>query len=388
MTPAARVQAAIGVLDAVGSGTPAEKALTGWARGARYAGSKDRAAVRDHVFHVLRRYRSCACMGGGRTGRALMLGALRQQGADPSEVFTGARHAPAPLTDAEAAAGAPPMTEGDLWDLPDWLIPLFRASLGSGAEATALALRDRAPLMLRANLRKATPAQAREALAQEGVTAVPDPIATTALRVTEAARRVAQAATYREGLVELQDGSGQAAMECLPVAGNARVLDFCAGGGGKTLALAARGTGEFFAHDAAPERMSDLPDRARRAGIAVTRLEATAVDAAAPFDLVLCDVPCSGSGTWRRAPEAKWRLAPADLEGLGRVQAEILDRAARLVAPGGVLAYATCSVLHAENDAQIDAFLARNAGWKAVTRRGWPVGESGDGFFLAQLCRV
>jgi 16S rRNA (cytosine967-C5)-methyltransferase len=385
VTPGARIAAAIGVLDRVLAGEAAEACLTGWARGARYAGSKDRVAVRDHVFQALRCRRSHACLGGAATGRGLMIGALRADGSDPEALFTGQGHAPPPLTAAERAAGAPPVAEGDRLDLPDWLVAAFRDSLGAGAADAALALRARAPVMLRVNTRLKTVAQAIEILSEEGIGVEPAAICDSALRVTANPRRVAQSGAYRTGVVELQDGSSQAAMARLAVPAGARGLDYCAGGGGKVLALAARHDGHWFAHDSDPARMADLPARARRAGVKVSCLAPGAAADAAPFDLVLCDVPCSGSGTWRRAPDAKWQLTPDRLESLHATQAAILRAAAPLVRPGGVLAYATCSVLRSENADQIARFTAGRTAWHCEDMAHWPIGAEGDGFFLAQL---
>ena len=166
MTPAARVQAAIEILDAIGSGDPAERALTRWARSSRYAGSKDRAAVRNHVFDVLRRRRSSAALGGAETGRGLMLGLLRGDGIDPGEVFGATPHAPPPLSEAERATGRDPEPGAEALDLPDWLWSAFQDSLGETAEATAEALRHRAPVHLRVNLARTSVADAQAALAR------------------------------------------------------------------------------------------------------------------------------------------------------------------------------------------------------------------------------
>lgn len=382
MTPGARVAAAIEVLDHIRAGMPAEKALTNWARGARYAGSQDRAVLRDHVYGVLRCWRSCAARGGGSDGRALMLGQLRAQGVDPETIFTGDGHAPVPLSAGERVAGM--ATVADMQDLPDWLWSRFEASLGAQAGAAAEALRWRAPIMLRVNARRATRAAAQERLAAEGIVTQPVEIAPSALHVIEGERKINGSRCYAEGWIEPQDGSSQAAMEALEVPDGARVLDFCAGGGGKVLALAARAQGAFFAHDAAPQRMRDLPVRAARAGIEVTcvaRPEGV-------FDLVLCDAPCSGSGTWRRTPEAKWALTPERLAGLTQIQAQILREAAPLVAPRGRLAYATCSVLDEENQNVIRNFSSDGREWRICDMQHWPISEQGDGFFLSQLKRV
>jgi 16S rRNA (cytosine967-C5)-methyltransferase len=384
MTPAARIQAAIEALEAVLAGARAEPVLTAWGRRARYAGSGDRAAVRDLVFDALRRRRSYAALGGGSSGRGLMLGRLRARGENPEAHFTGDRHAPAPLSEAERAAGRSP--EGvEALDLPDWLWPAFQESLGAEAEAAALALRDRAPVHLRANLLKGDREAAARALAAEGIETVAVPASRTALEVTEGARRVARSRAFTDGLVELQDAASQAVVEALPLHDGARVLDLCAGGGGKTLALAARLRAPVDAHDAVARRLADLPARAARAGASIRLVPEPEVEA--PYDLVLCDVPCSGSGAWRRDPDAKWRLTPEALTGLAQVQDAILDRAAALVRPGGTLAYATCSMLRVEDEARIEAFLARVSGWHKENERRWHPGSDGDGFYLALLTR-
>ena len=385
MTPGARVQAAIEVLDDILSGRPAEQALTGWARRSRFAGSKDRRAVRDHVFQALRCRRSYAACGAGLSGRGLMIGALRSKGVRPETVFTSEGYAPATLTDEELSFIAKdPQAE---WDLPDWLIAEFRAVFAEKALPTARLLTGRAPVMLRVNLRHCSVTDAVAMLAKDGIVTQPHPIAPAALQVTEGAPRLASGQAYLSGAVELQDGASQSAMQAIEIAPDARVLDFCAGGGGKVLALAARAEAQWFAHDAAPQRMADLPARAHRAGVQVTLLDGPELTGQPPFDVILCDVPCSGSGTWRRTPEAKWRLTPDRLRELTEMQAQILDQASRLLTPEGQLIYTTCSVLPVENKKQIQLFMRRNSGWTLAGCRDWEISDGGDGFFLAHLCR-
>ncbi|UYV39338.1 RsmB/NOP family class I SAM-dependent RNA methyltransferase [Rhodobacteraceae bacterium D3-12] len=362
---------------------PAEKALTAWARGARYAGSKDRAAVRDHVYDVLRQKRGCAALGGGESGRALMIGLIRLQRGDLAALFNGVGHSPAPLTPEESTVG--PSYDGP--EVPDWMLGSFEARFGADVQSALEPLKQRADVFLRVNLRKGDVTQAINALGAEGITSEPFNLADAALLVTEGARKVARSEAYLDGLVELQDAASQAAMEALEVPNGARVLDYCAGGGGKTLALAGRGEAQFFAHDANPKRMRDLPPRAERAGVVVECVDSDALAGLAPFDLVLCDVPCSGSGTWRRDPDAKWRFTPERLEELNAVQDKILDEAALLVAQGGTLAYATCSLLAQENERRIDAFLSRHADWAEVYRMHWALDTGADGFFTAHLQR-
>ena len=387
MTPGARIQAAIGILDRIAEGEPAEKALTAWGRRARFAGSSDRAAVRDHVFQALRCWRTYACAGGAATGRGRMIGALRADLIDLETMFTGHGHAPQPLTASELQAAHAP-SGADAWDMPDWLIEQFRAALGDKAEGAAQALRQRAPVMLRVNRRKADRAAAMAALAEDNISSSPHSIVDTALVVSEGARRIMRSRAYMDGLVELQDGSSQAAMADVELPVAARILDFCAGGGGKSLALAARGTARIYAHDVDRARMRDIPERAARAGVEITVLKALPSAGTEAFDIVLCDVPCSGSGTWRRAPEAKWRLTPERLAELLHLQSQIIHTAANYVAAGGQLIYATCSVLTGENEDQIDAFLAAEPGWVLRKTHRYDISDGGDGFFVAHLERA
>ncbi|MCU0827033.1 MAG: RsmB/NOP family class I SAM-dependent RNA methyltransferase [Tabrizicola sp.] len=380
MTPGARLAAAIAVLDRVLAGDPTEKALTNWGRASRYAGSKDRAAVRDIVYDALRRKRSAAARGGSLTGRGLVLGLMREAGQE--ELFSGEGHAPAPAAAGEA--GRDPEAADSL-DMPDWLVPALTASLGEKCSAVCAALRQRAPVFLRVNLAKAGPAEAMAVLAREGIETALHPLAQTAVVVTGNARKVQTSEAYLTGLVELQDAASQAVVEMLDLRDGLRVLDYCAGGGGKTLAMAARARMMVFAHDAWPRRMADLPERARRAGISVTLTDRP--QTYAPFDLVLVDAPCSGSGSWRRDPEGKWALTPERLAEVMATQAAILEQASGLVGETGTLAYATCSLLHAENAGQIAAFLSGHSGWRLERERTFLPMDGGDGFYCAILKR-
>ncbi|WGH78825.1 RsmB/NOP family class I SAM-dependent RNA methyltransferase [Jannaschia ovalis] len=389
MTPGARVQAAIEVLDQVLRGAAAERALTAWARGARYAGSKDRAAVRDHVFDALRRLRSAAWAGGqgdvapsGMSARAVMAGLLAGLGADLAALFDGQGHAPAPLDPLPDPGPAP---AGVRLDLPDWLLPLFTDALGPDAEAVALALRDRAPVILRANTARIDRDALVAALLSGGVAAAAHPLSPSAVLLAGAPRGLQGLPAFTEGLFEFQDAGSQALVDRLPFASGARILDLCAGGGGKALAYAARSGEPVHVHDADPSRMRDLPARAARAGADLRPCPDP--EAVAPFDGIIADVPCSGSGSWRRAPEAKWRLTPDRLSDLQATQDAILDRARSLLRPGGWIGYMTCSLLASENDDRVAAASRRHgdlqcdATWRCMPRDG------ADGFFLAILRR-
>ncbi len=381
MTPAARVQTAIELLDRIVAGAPAEKTLTAWARNSRFAGSKDRAAVRDHVYDVLRCKNTCATLGGGQDGRALMIGLLRFHQVDLSTIFTGANYAPSSLTDAETADR---QLEAVV-DLPDWAVPKAKAVFSAQFVEIEALMKQRAPVILRANLQKTTRADVIDLLALDGITAEPHKASASALSVVDGARKVKNSRAYQTGEVELQDASSQAAIDLLPLESCTTVLDYCAGGGGKVLAMAGRQKAKYFAHDAIEARLRDLPVRAKRAGVPITTISGKDLAQQTPFDLVFCDVPCSGSGTWRRDPAGKWALQQQDLNDLLELQAKILREASAYVANGGYLGFATCSYFEEENEQQIERFLAENKGWKTVYQKRWSHLDDCDGFFTALL---
>ncbi|MEM7643016.1 MAG: RsmB/NOP family class I SAM-dependent RNA methyltransferase [Pseudomonadota bacterium] len=390
MTPGARVQAAIDILESIVGGAPAEQVLTAWARGARYAGSKDRAAIRDHVYDTLRRLRSSAWRGGlGEIGgldevrdpARLVAGMLLGQGEPLSGLFTGEGYAP-PAIDLPSDPG--PMPAGVAADLPDWIVARLAAQYVPRAGDLAAALRDRAPVNLRVNLRRMDRDALIADLAEHGVRGKPHPISPTAVEIDGNPRGLTGLNAFRTGAFELQDAGSQALVDRLPEDGH-RILDLCAGGGGKALAVAARGERAVFAHDVARQRMKDLPGRAIRAGAAIEIVEAP--EALAPFDGVIADVPCSGSGSWRRAPEARWRLSEADLSGLVETQRAILARAISLTRPGGWIAYMTCSLLEAENAGPVEACL-RKGGVALGFRWSCTPFDGCDGFHLSLLRRL
>ena len=383
MTPAARVQAAIEVIDDFLTGRSGEMALTAWARRSRYAGSGDRAAVRDHVYDALRHLRSYAACGGGMSGRPIMIAALRKQGVDPRDIFTGDRFAPKTLSAKEQEPNEF-TSEAEQFDIPDWLWPIWCQDLADHAEQAADNLRQRAPVFLRVNIARTTREAALQKLNDEGISTEVHPFVPTALKVIDGARKVAQSDSYKQGLVELQDASSQASVCALTSQIKGPVLDYCAGGGGKALALAAWLGKKVHAHDALASRMKDLPVRARRAQADIV-LKTTDQVQQTKYGLVFCDVPCSGSGAWRRDPSGKWRLDAGQLDNVLKRQFDILSNAADLVAPDGVLLYATCSVLERENGQQIDLFLKQNSHWSLANSQQFLPDSNGDGFYFAIL---
>ena len=384
MQIAARYQAAIEVLDQITAGLAAERALTQWARSSRFAGSKDRAAVRDHVYDVLRNRGRAAHLGGAETGRALILGLLRLQGVDVDQVFTGQGHAPAPLDSTDAALPETPAVIA--CDTPDWLREKLAPVFGSALDDVLALMGGRAPVYLRVNLKKADRDDCIAQLGGEEITAIAVTGSQTALEVTQGTRKLRNSAAYLDGLIEFQDLSVQLAVEQVAWPQTGRVLDYCAGGGGKALAIAALSDARIDVHDAKPERMVDIPMRAQRAGLDLRAVEGKDL-AAGGYDLVLCDVPCSGSGTWRRDPEARWRLDAEGLAYLCTLQAEILDQAVVYLGENGRLVYMTCSLLAEENEAQIEGFLSRHPDFSLVQEVRFDPRAQSDGFYMAELSR-
>ncbi|WP_246035861.1 RsmB/NOP family class I SAM-dependent RNA methyltransferase [Aliishimia ponticola] len=364
--------------------------MTSWARRSRFAGSKDRAAVRDHVYHSIRNLSSFQSIAGqtscGASGRSLMIGACVAQEIPLDTVFTGERHAPHPLTDEERAAiTAPPSDDPDM---PAWIFESLSNAMGHDvALQQARALSHRGPITLRTNLQKTTRPALMDRLTRAGVDLRENPLAEAALTLVQDRGGLTNLPEFQEGLFEMQDASSQAVVEALDLSRSDHILDFCAGGGGKTLALAARSGKVVTAHDIDAGRMKDLPQRAERAGAQVRIMRDRAHLKPAGFDIILIDAPCSGSGSWRRAPDAKWRLTRERLAELQAIQRDVLMQTVPLASAQGRICYATCSILAEENEVQKDWFLANFDGWAVHQEHHWTVTPDGDGFYLVQFMR-
>jgi len=387
MTPAARLQAAIEILDLViqsarDDGPPADSIVTRYFKTRRYAGSKDRRAVRELVFRTIRRTAERP-----GSGRSAIVGLARED----SGLFNlfGQARGPEPLQEGEPASPA--------GVVPDWLVPELSPLIGQDEWP---ALIERAPLDLRVNVARTS----REAMIERFPEAAATPLSPWGLRLT-ADSRIDDLPEYSEGLIEVQDeGSQLIALACDPKPGE-RILDLCAGAGGKALALAAAAPGSLIlATDSNRPRLSKLAPRADRAGAAIeVRLLnppnelAELEDWRGVADLVLVDAPCSGSGTWRRNPEARWRLTPERLDRVVALQQRLLGIAAELVRPGGAMVYAVCSLLSREGSGQLDRFLGERSSWVAqdilngfgrsdgAGRLLTPAHDRTDGFFVARL---
>jgi 16S rRNA (cytosine967-C5)-methyltransferase len=389
MTPAARLQAAIEILDEViasarEDGPPADTIVTRYFKRRRYAGSKDRRAVRELVFRAIRRTAERPA-----SARAAVAG-LAQGDPELAELF-GQPRGPEPLNEGEESAVA--------GVVPGWLSPELSPLVG---EEEWPALLERAPLDLRVNVARAS----RDGLIDQFGGATPTAVSPWGIRLA-ADSRIDDHLAFQAGLVEVQDeGSQLIAIACDPRPSD-RILDLCAGAGGKSLALAsAAPEAVILAADSNRARLSKLAPRAHRAGAVIeTRLlnPPKELDDLSDWrestDLLLVDAPCSGSGTWRRNPEGRWRLTPERLDRLVKLQERLLDLAAELVKPGGRLVYAVCSLLSRDGAGQIHRFLERHSSWiseetpiaagrsDGAGRLLTPGHDGTDGFFVARIHR-
>jgi 16S rRNA (cytosine967-C5)-methyltransferase len=379
MIPAARLTAAIEVYAAIAAERrPAADALKAWGLAHRFAGSGDRAAIAGLVYDALRRRASSAHLMGADTPRAILLGMLERErglgGEAIAKLCDGSRFAPEALSederrrlDAADMSGAPPYVMGDY---PEWLDSHFAKTFGDARAEEGAALASRAPLDLRVNTLKAE----RDRVAALLADLAPEPTRWSPwglrIRLTAEAKSPAIQAepAFLKGMIEVQDEGSQLAALFSGAKPGEHAVDLCAGAGGKTLALAAmmQNKGQIFATDSDKRRLAPIHDRLKRAGARNVQVRTPKSvggeldDLKNRIDLVLIDAPCTGTGTWRRNPDAKWRMRPGALEERVKEQAAILDRAVPLVKRGGRIAYVTCSVLEEENGGQLRAFLARH----------------------------
>lgn len=397
MKPGARLAAAVEILDDMTAHhRTAQVALADWGKSHRFAGSGDRAAIGTLVYDVLRRRQSLAAQMDSDSARALVLAAApRACGLQPEAIAglaDGSAHALAPLDDAELAglsrklpAATAPHIAGDY---PEWLQPSFSRAFGDDAAVEGAALARRAPVDLRVNTLKADRERVLKALAHFGAIATPISPLGIRIAIPEGATRsphVEAEAAHGKGWFEVQDEGSQIAAAIAAPQPRHQVLDLCAGSGGKTLAMAAamQNTGQIMAYDRDKSQLRPIFERLKRAGArnvqAMTAGDEVALAAHADrFDLVLVDAPCTGSGTWRRKPDAKWRLKPLNLAHRIEEQRAVLATAAKLVKPGGRLAYVTCSVLPEENQDQIAAFVASHPHF-TIQPIAWPPLATADG---------
>jgi 16S rRNA (cytosine967-C5)-methyltransferase len=406
MTPAARLSAAIEILGAIDAQRiPAPNALKDWGTAHRFAGSGDRAAIAGLVFDVLRRRASSAWLMDSDTSRARLLGMLKlERGLDAGAVAAlcdGGRFAPEPLTDAERSAltvrtldDAPAHIAGDY---PEWLDPQLAAVFGDARVAEATAMASRAPLDLRVNTLKAKREKVLASMAHLGAKATPWSPWGLRIELGADARNpgIHSEEDFIKGGVEVQDEGSQLAALLTGAKPGEQVIDMCAGAGGKTLALAAmmQGKGRLIATDHDKRQLAPIHERLARAGIHNADVRTpkgpddTLSDIKASADLVVIDAPCTGTGTWRRNPDAKWRMRPGALDVRVKDQIAVLDRAAPLAKPGGRIAYITCSVLPQENNEQVRGFVSRHPEFTVVppSQVASALWDKADDFIAATL---
>jgi 16S rRNA (cytosine967-C5)-methyltransferase len=427
VTPSARLLAAIELIEEIEGGgrRPADAIANGFFRDRRYIGSGDRRAVSDRAWSVLRARRRLdwwlAHAGAVSSPRLLVAASLLLEGwtlEGVEQSFSGGQFAAAPLAGAEKSVlrpletrtlEHPDMPAPVRLEIPDWIFPFLEARFGAALAPEMAAMGEAAPLDLRVNFLKSTREAAQAALAAEGIAAEFTRYSPWGLRVAHR-RAVTTGAAFQSGILEIQDEGSQLVSLLVGAVPGMRVADFCAGAGGKTLAMAMtmQNKGQVVACDVSAARLDGAVKRLRRAGI--HNVERHLIEAgdkwvkrrAERFDRVLVDAPCTGTGTWRRNPDGRLRLTETDLAELTPKQAGILDTAGRLVRPGGRLIYATCSLLREENEAQIEAFCARNERFSVVpVSRAWdlplplpcddpflfltPLRHGTDGFFAAVL---
>ena len=419
MTPAARTQAAIDILEGLNaSRLPADRFIREFFRARRYAGSKDRAAVSERVYDVFRHRASFAWRMNSDTSRALVIASLVKEGTDGEAIaslFSGDGYGPAVLADAERAAlVAPP--SGDAaphikGEYPDFLTSELTRAFGDRMLDEMVAMQLRAPVDLRVNTLKAKRDAVIEVLQSEGYDAQPTPYSPFGARIptNKGLAALQQNKIFLEGAFEFQDEAAQLAVMLANAKPGSRVLDLAAGAGGKALALSAamKNSGELTAHDIDEGRLRQIEPRATRAGITIIQTHAGPRPPGRPYDLVFLDAPCSGSGTWRRQPENKWRLTPERLDELNALQDMLLDQAAARAAGKARIVYATCSILPRENEDRVAAFLERHPAfavqpaadiWREVVGadappgtgeffRASPLSTGTDGFFAAVMQR-
>ncbi|MBB5693728.1 RsmB/NOP family class I SAM-dependent RNA methyltransferase [Muricoccus pecuniae] len=433
MTPNARISAAIALLDALESAPrrPADAVANDFFRARRFIGGGDRRAVADRAWGVVRERARLDWhldhVGAAPTGRLLMAAhmMLVEGGglAGVEAAFNGGQYAEGPLSGDERRLLAkiegrpylhPRMDEATRLNLPEWALPGLRARFGEALPEAAAGLEGSAPLDLRVNLLRTTRDAAAQALAAEGIPTTPTPLSPWGLRVADR-RPVLATQAFADGLIEIQDEGSQLIALLADARPGMKVADYCAGAAGKTLAMAATmgNRGRIAALDVSAPRLTGAAKRLRRAG--VDNAETHLLEAgdrwvkrrAATFDRVLVDAPCTGTGTWRRNPDARLRTTLSDYDELITKQRAILDRAASLVRPGGKLIYATCSVLPGEDEEQVRDFLGHHAdftavplaeAWAEAGMDGSPPGQGQhmalaphshgtDGFFAAVLRR-
>jgi len=380
-------QASIDILDLYLSGFNFEAALKYWGNNNRFAGSSDRRHIRDIIFDIIRQKKSCAFVGGGLSGRHLVMGYLILKDLDPNSIFTGLKFAPKEITESERKSLIFSYETPKIYELdyPAWLLPVIKKSLSENFDDYLYLMRSRALVQLRINKRKTCRKSVLNLLKNEKIEVAPNNLISSGINVLNGAHKISQSSVFLNGLIEFQDVGSQLVSQLVELEEGDQVLDLCAGSGGKTLAVASE-TNKVAYYSAWDEdfyRMNDLDSRANRAGIKISKLLNKPVQNI--YDKVIIDAPCSGSGSWRRDPQGKWDLSLNNLNRYIETQKKLILDGLKLLKPKGQVIYITCSVLNIENEKLLeDLILAENTFYISKMLNLLPTSQN-DGFFAAIL---
>ena len=392
-----RANAAIFILDEFLAGQNLNAILSKWTKANRYAGSSDRESIRDIVFDILRVKKTFTFILNKEkqviNGRALVFLYSVYYSLPLNDIFTGQKYGPDKLNNYEKEFSEIARENNErgfevIDNIPDFLLTEFQRSLGSKFNNVMRLLEKRAPVSIRVNALKSDVSSILEVLSSEGIEGKIAKKVRYGIEIIGNPRRLTQLQAFKDGYFEVQDLHSQKTIEGLPIKEDTKILDYCAGAGGKILNIASllKGNGRFFVHDLDKKKLIEADLRAKRAGIKLKRLNAENMEQHHnSFDYILADVPCSGSGTWRRNPQQKWRITSDSLEEILNRQITILNEVKDLIKKNGLLFYITCSLLKIENEEVVDDFLIQNKNFSLSNKENITIDTQGDGFFCAVL---
>ena len=392
-----RANAAIFILDEFLAGQNLNAILSKWTKANRYAGSSDRESIRDIVFDILRVKKTFTFILNKEkqviNGRALVFLYSVYYSLPLNDIFTGQKYGPDKLNNYENEFSEIAKENNErgfevIDNIPDFLLTEFQRSLGSKFGNVMRLLEKRAPVSIRVNVHKSDVSSILEVLSLEGIEGKKAKKVRNGIEIFGNPRRLTQLQAFKDGYFEVQDLHSQKTIEGLPIKEDTKILDYCAGAGGKILNIASllKGNGRFFVHDLDKKKLIEADLRAKRAGIKLKRLNAENMEQHHnSFDYILADVPCSGSGTWRRNPQQKWRITSDSLEEILNRQITILNEVKDLIKKNGLLFYITCSLLKIENEEVVDDFLIQNKNFSLSNKENITIDTQGDGFFCAVL---
>ena len=383
-------QSVIEILDTYLNEAKIDFVLRKWAIKHRFAGSSDRRKIKDIIFDIIRQKKSCEHVGGGFSGRNLLIGYLKLKGTELSSVFDNSKFGPEELTIKEQNINVDLSNLSNIYELdfPSWLIPILRRSLLNEFSNVVKALRNRSHIQLRVNLKKISRLNAMKKLQKNNIECEINELCSTALNVLNGAQHILTSQCFENGFVELQDAGSQLVSELIEINYNDKVLDMCAGAGGKSLSIScgAELDATYFAWDINFDRMKDIDARSKRAGVKIEKV--IKLSSKSFYNKIIIDAPCSGSGSWRRDPEGKWRLDEDILDNYVKTQRELILKGLKLLAPRGQILYITCSILDIENGKLIDDLISSVLSLRLVKSISLVPSSKSDGFYGAVLEKV